>query len=552
MEVPAMYSFFKLFIITICFSAFFINPLSIDAATITVRQDGSGDYTTITDAVAAADPGDTINVGPGTFYEEIWVEKWLNIVSQYGPDSTIIDGEHIRRGIWFHGDIESEIDGFTFQHCNCNNNGSGMRVQYDAFVTARNCVFRNNNAPGVGAGVFAIKPGSHLVIEDCKFISNHASSGTAGMAIEDARLDVINCKFHRNTAEVQSAALQCNYGTMQVTSCIFHHNGSDDLSGGIYYWRSTGFVHNNSFYANSSPGDNLFDPDGATVVVHQSDSVSVSRNIFSNDITGFGMWIFECEITHECNIFWENYQGSIRNDSLGLNEIEADPLFCNPANNYFAIYHDSPAAAPNSPCGQLIGARGPSCGGTVPVAVSFFDAAVTNDKVHLTWEIAGVDELLGFKLHRITLPNGYMEVLNSGMILPNTLRSFEDNTTEAGKTYEYRLGLLLSDQSEMFSAPVSVTMRNYGFALKQNIPNPFNPATTIPYSIPEAGHVLLQVFDVNGKLIDTLVDENKPVGSHTAVWDATSRNGLPAASGVYFVRLKSGNKMSTRKMMLLK
>jgi hypothetical protein len=335
---------------------------------------------------------------------------------------------------------------------------------------------------------------------------------------------------------------------MQVSYCIFHGNSTEDLSGALYYYQASGFVSNNTFYGNSS--DNV--SYGAAVVIDESPGVTVERNIISNQLGGYGLAILDEGIVHSCNIFWSNGLGSIHGDGLAPDELVADPMFCNAANNYFAIYHDSPAAAPNSPCGQLIGARAPACGGTVPVAITFFDAAPVGDNVQLTWEIAGDEDPLGFKLYRKKLPNGSMEILNNDMILQSHLRSFGDNTIEAGKTYEYRLGILLSGQSEMFSAPVTVTMRNFVFALERNIPNPFNPTTTIPYSIGEAGHVLLQIYDVRGNLVKTLVDENQSTGRYKVVWDAGSSNGVAVASGVYFVQLKAQGAVSTQKMMLLK
>ncbi|MEE9269905.1 MAG: PQQ-dependent sugar dehydrogenase [Candidatus Krumholzibacteria bacterium] len=84
-------------------------------------------------------------------------------------------------------------------------------------------------------------------------------------------------------------------------------------------------------------------------------------------------------------------------------------------------------------------------------------------------------------------------------------------------------------------------------SLGQNYPNPFNPVTRITYSLPQAGHVRLSVYDVAGRLIDGLVDTVQPVGEHAVVWDAA---GLP--SGIYFYRLQAGGVTETRKMVLLK
>jgi hypothetical protein len=88
--------------------------------------------------------------------------------------------------------------------------------------------------------------------------------------------------------------------------------------------------------------------------------------------------------------------------------------------------------------------------------------------------------------------------------------------------------------------------------LRQNRPNPFNPATTIKYGLPSAGHVLLCVYDVAGRLVRTLIDGNRPAGWHEAAWDGLDEAGRPAASGVYFCRLASPRSRHTIKMILLR
>ena len=85
------------------------------------------------------------------------------------------------------------------------------------------------------------------------------------------------------------------------------------------------------------------------------------------------------------------------------------------------------------------------------------------------------------------------------------------------------------------------------FALRQNMPNPFNPSTVINYQIPSPGRVELKVFNVLGQGVATIVDELESAGYKSAHFDAT---GLP--SGVYFYRLKTGTFSSIRKMIYLK
>lgn len=96
------------------------------------------------------------------------------------------------------------------------------------------------------------------------------------------------------------------------------------------------------------------------------------------------------------------------------------------------------------------------------------------------------------------------------------------------------------------SAPI---VRN---TLEQNFPNPFNPITTIAFSVAENSHVLLAIYDVRGRLVRTLMNEPRGVGSYHVVWDGKTGAGTRASSGVYFYRLTAGRFKSTKKMLLLK
>jgi photosystem II stability/assembly factor-like uncharacterized protein len=85
------------------------------------------------------------------------------------------------------------------------------------------------------------------------------------------------------------------------------------------------------------------------------------------------------------------------------------------------------------------------------------------------------------------------------------------------------------------------------FALSQNYPNPFNPTTMIEYQLKDKSFVTLTIFDVLGRRVATLVDGEQNGGSHSVPWDASS-----VASGVYFYRLKAGDFVETKKMLLMK
>ena len=90
------------------------------------------------------------------------------------------------------------------------------------------------------------------------------------------------------------------------------------------------------------------------------------------------------------------------------------------------------------------------------------------------------------------------------------------------------------------------------FALAQNAPNPFNPTTTIRFGLPASGPVSLVIYDINGRLVRTLVDGNRTAGMHEVVWDARDDAGRAIASGVYVYRLTNQREAMVRRMALVR
>jgi hypothetical protein len=85
------------------------------------------------------------------------------------------------------------------------------------------------------------------------------------------------------------------------------------------------------------------------------------------------------------------------------------------------------------------------------------------------------------------------------------------------------------------------------FVLAQNYPNPFNPTTTIEFALPKETHVSLEVYNVIGQRVATLVDETKPIGVYVVPFDASA-----LASGTYFYRLTTKEVTFIKRMMILK
>ena len=102
-------------------------------------------------------------------------------------------------------------------------------------------------------------------------------------------------------------------------------------------------------------------------------------------------------------------------------------------------------------------------------------------------------------------------------------------------------------------ASVRIETRPDVYALQNNYPNPFNPETTIKYQLPEAGEVTLEIYNMLGQVVNTLVNDYQTAGRYVIQWDATNNNGQSLSSGVYFYRISAGEEFhSIKKMLLLK
>jgi lysophospholipase L1-like esterase len=104
--------------------------------------------------------------------------------------------------------------------------------------------------------------------------------------------------------------------------------------------------------------------------------------------------------------------------------------------------------------------------------------------------------------------------------------------------------------SAVESKPELLTPHQY--LLQQNYPNPFNPTTTINFELPEAGHITLKVYNLQGVLLKTLASGQLSKGCHTFAWDGTNESGVHVSAGPYLYRLETPSMVLTKKMIFLK
>lgn len=185
----------------------------------------------------------------------------------------------------------------------------------------------------------------------------------------------------------------------------------------------------------------------------------------------------------------------------------------------------------------------------IPVELVSFSAEAINGSIHLNWVTASEKNNYGFDIEKFSSGQwfkiGFVE--GKGTTTNLSTYSFFDNDIIQGIN-TYRLKQIDFDGSFTYSKVIEVNIElPKQFMLEQNYPNPFNPTTTIKYRLPEKANVTLKIYDMLGKEVAVLVNQEKEAGIHKIDFDASQ---LP--SGVYFSQISAGSFSQIRKMTLVK
>ncbi len=188
---------------------------------------------------------------------------------------------------------------------------------------------------------------------------------------------------------------------------------------------------------------------------------------------------------------------------------------------------------------------------TIPVELTSFSAIYNKTDITLQWETATELNNKGFKVERSIDQCDWKNIAfiqGNGNSTSPKVYGYVDNDLLAGDTkFQYRLKQIDYDGSFGYTDIVEVEVVPEQYELLQNYPNPFNPSTKIVFSIPEASFVQLKVYDVLGNEVSTLVNEEHNAGVYSIDF-----SGTRLTSGTYFYRLKAGNYVEIKKMVLLK
>lgn len=193
----------------------------------------------------------------------------------------------------------------------------------------------------------------------------------------------------------------------------------------------------------------------------------------------------------------------------------------------------------------------------VPVELASFSAQVSQNSVKLGWTTASESNNFGFDIERsfdgdVFSKIGFVQGQGTTVVPQHYV--FEDNEIDlADELHYYRLKQIDTDGSFEYSVTIKVELLSpETFVLRQNYPNPFNPGTLISYQIPLSSKVTLVIYNLQGQVVRTLVNEEVSRGFHNVIWNGKDDFGKSVATGVYVYRMSAHKFVDAKSLTLMR
>lgn len=475
-----------------------------------------GDYPTIQAAIDVSADGDTILVQPGTFVENIdYCGKRIVIGSLYLTtqdtsfvSQTIINGDQNGSVATFTLGENSEaiLTGFTLTE-GFAMNGGGINC-CNSSPTLTNLIITNNTA---GIGLYDGGGGIHLsnsnaVLENVVIKNNESFHSGGGIYCRDNSNPVFsNVIISNNTAYNEGGGMLCRESNPNITYSIITNNTCSD-GGGISCYLNVELTMRNTLFSNNQANR------GAALYLRDNCNLLLINNTFTNNTAyDFGGGIY-CK--------------------KNSNPILINSIFWN----------DSPEeiylAENNEPSSITITYSDIQAGETGIIlnngSVNWLDGNIDDDPLF------GWNYYLPENSPCVDTGIPFFE-WQGNILLDLTSDEYYGIAPDMG-AYEY--GFVKAD--ELTEIPLQDCI------LLQNHPNPFNPNTTIFFSIPIDSNVELTIFNIKGQKIKSLIKKPFENGKHSIRWNGKDDTGKLVSSGIYLYKIKAGKQESVKRMLLLK
>jgi len=204
------------------------------------------------------------------------------------------------------------------------------------------------------------------------------------------------------------------------------------------------------------------------------------------------------------------------------------------------------------------------CDSSLPVELGDFEASVENNDIVLNWVTESESENIGFEVYLSSTENGNFHMISSYLTNPYLIGQGNSTTKHSysyiiknpgNGTFWIKLADVTVNDEKTFHSPISIIMDTeipQNIQLDPNYPNPFNPSTNISYQLSKSGYINMAIYNLRGELVSTLISKKQNAGKYSIDWIARDMKGDELPSGVYILRLSSGNIIKSHKIMLMR
>ncbi|MCP4549836.1 MAG: T9SS type A sorting domain-containing protein [bacterium] len=406
----------------------------------------------------------------------------------------------------------------------------GAIYNQDSSPTIVDCTFSGNYSYSTGGAIYS-SSGSSPLIAGCLFTGNQAGeggNGDGGAIYHSSGLmtTIVDCVFKNNWAKYNGGVI-FNYGNgggANIANCTFSDNEAGMYGGAIYNRSGTvlncanSIFNRNAVTAGNGHGGVVYntacDPVFTNCVFYDNESGCVGQGVYNIQFADAifrncileGEWVLynggDCDVVVTyCCLEQAGYEAP------ELHNVYADPLLVDPGNDDFHLQAESPCidAGDNE---------------VIPVDLCDVDGDEDFDEV-LPWDFEGDDR-----------------------------RQDDTETADSGNGNAPIVDIGADELASTVGVP-NQTLAASLLALR-NYPNPFNPGTTISFVLDADADVELAIFDLQGRLIRTLIAGRCREGVNEVVWRGVDDVGGRVASGIYLYRLATGDLVTSGRMVLLK
>ena len=553
------------------------------------------DQATIQAGIDISVDADTVLVQPGTYFENInYIGKNITIASLFLTtqdttyiSQTVIDGDSIDSVVKFESSEDSTavLTGFTITNGYAEF-GGGIYC-YDSSPNLQNVTITENSAEDYGGGIYCCYS-SNPCLTNVIISENTACRGGGIFCRDNSSPNLQNVTITDNSATgyLGGGGIHCIYNSSpSLQDVTITENSAEEFGGGIFCCYSSNPCLTNVIISGNtacgSGGIHCFESSPSLTNVTISGNTAYSSTLSS---AGGGIYCFSNSNPSLVNVTitgnFANKGGGICCSWYSSPSLENVTISGNTADyggGIYCRYNSSPSLQNVTITDNSAGDHGGGiyCSDSSLSLVNcimwddspeeiYGSVTVTYSDIQGGWVGTGnIDEdplFVGTGGYPFSLLED-SPCIDAGN--PDPIYYDPEDPSNPGYALYPAMGTIINDMGA-YGGPNTIGWPPVGLEdnvivqipevlLHQNYPNPFNPETTISFSVTQtSSFVTLEIYNIKGQKVKTLVNEVLPAGEHSIIWNGKDSNGNRVGSGIYFYKLKTGDFQKVRKMILLK